>query len=218
MKKEAGMTLAIYTELIRLVSALAEECAKGIGGEAAKDVWGKVRDLLHLGQHPQQADISRAIEARSDIAQELWTFLRKQPLARGAWRVTASAHFENWLLGVCLQADVASHAIDGNTETRWSTGQSQRFGHSFTVDMVTEQRFSKVTLDSGRSVDDYPRSYQVFVSHDGSHWGKPVALGTGAEPIVSVDLGTQQCRYLKVVQLDSECDDWWSIANFNVFP
>jgi beta-glucosidase len=81
---------------------------------------------------------------------------------------------------------------------------------------LTARTFSKVTLDAGTSVGDYPRSYAVYVTNNAASWGSPVATGTGAGQLVSITFPNQTARYLKVV-LTGAFAKWWSIHELNVY-
>ena len=129
--------------------------------------------------------------------------LRGQMLNRLGW--TASASSPN---------DLPSNAFDGDTGTRWSTGQAQASGQWFLTDMGSPHSFSSITLDSSAHGADYPRGYQVFVSTDGSNWGNGIASGSGQR--VTISFATQFARYIKVV-LTANAEKWWSIYEFNVY-
>lgn len=94
-----------------------------------------------------------------------------QPLDRAGWSASAS---------VSNSGELPSNALDGVFSTRWSTGQPQSPGIWFQVDMGKAQSVSSIALDCGTSGGDYPRSYQVFVSNDGSTWGNAIASGQGS--------------------------------------
>ncbi len=129
------------------------------------------------------------------------------PLDRTGWSAAAS---------VSEDGAPASNALDGVFGTRWSSGQPQSPGMSFQIDMGKTQRFSSIALDCGTSGGDYPRGYQVFVSHDGSTWGNPIATGQGSYGYTVITFPTQSARYVKVV-LTSATGSWWSIDEFYVF-
>jgi hypothetical protein len=112
---------------------------------------------------------------------------------------------------------VAANALDGNASTRWSTGQAQTNGQWFRVDMGASQSFNGISLDAGSSTGDYPRSYQIFVSNDGSNWGSAIASGSGNGQLVTIAFSTQSARYIRIVQAGS-AGNWWSIHELNVYP
>ena len=134
------------------------------------------------------------------------------PLPRTGWIASASA---SWA------GDLPMNALDG-LPSRWSSGvtQSQDITQSFTVDMLSAQRFGQLSIDTGTdSASDFPRSYQVFASNDPANWGAPIASGTGSSAILSVSFPAQLARYLQIRQLSDPPTSsfWWSIAELNVF-
>lgn len=77
-----------------------------------------------------------------------------------------------WSLAANRRNSAAGNAIDNNQSTRWTTGQTQRDGQTFEIDLSTVQTFSRIVLDSAASDDDHPRNYELYVSNDGSNWGR----------------------------------------------
>jgi chitodextrinase len=112
--------------------------------------------------------------------------------------------------------DVPANLLDGNMSTRWSTGTAMVPGQYFIVDMKSAKTFKQIVMDSTGSNNDYARSYDVYVSSDGTNWGSPVASGTGTAAKITVNFATQTARYIKVVQTGS-ASNWWSIREFNVY-
>src|ERR1700678_1964724 len=110
-----------------------------------------------------------------------------------------------------------ANAIDGNVNTRWTTGTSQVNGQWFQVDMGSTQSFCEIVLNETNSPGDYPRGYHVNVSDDGSNWGSPVAVGSGTEGVTTIIFTNQTARYIRVTQTGSVSGIWWSIAEFNAY-
>ncbi len=135
-------------------------------------------------------------------------------LSRAGWKATAGSTAGGTYAGAGQQP---GQALDGNTNTRWSTGKSQANGEWFQVDMGTTQSFSGLTLDAGASTNDYPRGYQVFVSSNGTNWGTAIANGQGTSALLHIQFPRQSARYIKIAQTDST-SWWWSIAELNVIP
>jgi beta-glucosidase len=112
-------------------------------------------------------------------------------LPRAGWVATASSSSST------LTPD---KAIDGNAGTRWSSGVAQANGQWFQVDMVTPQTFVQLTLDATNSNNDYPRTYSVFVSNDGTNWGTAVATGSGTTALTTIVFPQQTARYVRIKQ------------------
>jgi len=120
-----------------------------------------------------------------------------------------------WTASASSPNDLPSNALDGDPSTRWSTGRAQSSGDWFLVDMGAIRSFSSITLDAGSSIGDYLRSYEVFVSTNGSIWGNPVANGNGSGQVVTISFANQSARFIKVV-LTANAGKWWSIQEFTV--
>ncbi len=127
-------------------------------------------------------------------------------LDRSGWQLSASN---------TSGGDPLSNAIDGDLGTRWSSGTGQYNGMSFQIDLGSTQSFNQVVLDATNSPNDYPASYQLYVSNDGSNWGNAVASGNGST-VTTITFGTQSARYIKIVQTGSS-SWWWSIDELNVY-
>jgi hypothetical protein len=130
------------------------------------------------------------------------------PLPRTGWVASASA---------TGGGDVAANALDGGAGSRWSSGvpQSNAATQSFTVDMLSAQNFSQITLDSG---GDYARNFQVFASNDGATWGTAIATGTGTGASTTITFAQKTARFIQIRETTAAgVGSWWSIYELNVF-
>jgi fibronectin type 3 domain-containing protein len=123
-------------------------------------------------------------------------------LNRTGWTATASAN-----------TFPPSRALDGSSTSRWTTSGSQVPGQYIQVNMGSAKTFNKIKLDSGT---DYPASYAVYVSSDGTNWGSAVATGTGSGTSQTITFSMQTAQYIKVVQTGTR-SAWWSVYEFNVY-
>ena len=134
------------------------------------------------------------------------------------WSVTASSSS----LGKGVETDPLynppSHVADGALDERWASGQPQEDGQWFHVDFGVEVALSHVILQQGRDLDDFPRGYEISVSHRHTDFDAVArASGHGAsvsEKVIPLDrpaLG----RYLLIKQTGS-AKSWWSIAEISV--
>ena len=105
--------------------------------------------------------------------------------------------------------------LDGDINSRYSSGTGQYNGLSFTVDMGQTETFDKIVVDSGSGSNDYARSSDVYVSADGTNWTKVTSV-TGTGPLQLAAFNAQTARYIKVVNTGS-AGYWWSVADFNVY-
>jgi RHS repeat-associated protein len=113
-------------------------------------------------------------------------------------------------------SNVAANAVDGSTTTRWSTGANQVSGQWFQVDMTAQRTFVGLRMDTTTTATDFPRSFQVNVSNDGTNWGSPVATGTGNSAVTTLTFASQNARFVRVT-LAGAASANWSIYEFNVY-
>ena len=107
-------------------------------------------------------------------------------------------------------------AIDGNIETRWSTGEHQHDGMWFVLDLGWENWVSGLVLDTTPSAGDYPRGYAVYVANNLDNMGAPVATGKGTEAVTEISFKPVAGRFIKIIQTGSTNDPWWSIHELTV--
>jgi glucosylceramidase len=129
-----------------------------------------------------------------------------------AWSATADP---NGPSDPCCSGDVASHAVDDDASTRWSTGAAQAPGQYLQVDLGRVRPARELVLDTGAGTGDYPRGFTVTVSADGTHWST-VASGTGTGQLTTVALTGARVRYVRVT-LDASSGSWWSVADVRVY-
>lgn len=145
-----------------------------------------------------------------------------EPLSMNGWTARASSTAEH-------RARV-EWAFDGDLKTRWASGQSQKPGDYFIVDMKAPRTFSGLLLDSSGH-QDHPAGWEVQVSNDGASWSEPVASSANEKPgeFNSAIAGTaggvaqtrasfapQTARYLKVT-LTKPLGWWWAINDLTVY-
>lgn len=110
-----------------------------------------------------------------------------------------------------------SNAIDNSADTRWTTGEAQTNSDWFKIDMGSTQYFDEITIDAGSNTGDYPATYLVQGSTDGSTW-TDIANGSGTSHKLDLKIGGNgaTARYILVLQQGSK-GNWWSISDFNVY-
>ncbi|GMK44165.1 hypothetical protein PghCCS26_12920 [Paenibacillus glycanilyticus] len=109
--------------------------------------------------------------------------------------------------------DAPANMFDG-AGTRWSAGVPMANGQYIIVDMKTAADITKIVTESSGS--DYAKSYEVYVSADGSNWGSSAASGNGASGATTINVTAAGVRYIKLVQTGAS-SSWWSINEFNVY-
>jgi glucosylceramidase len=109
----------------------------------------------------------------------------------------------------------AGLAVDEDASTRWSSGAGQEPGQYLQVDLGSARTFRRVAIDSGASVGDYARGWQLSTSNDGTTW-RAIASGTGAGQLSNVDVAATRARYLRITSTAS-AGNWWSIADIRLY-
>ncbi len=124
-----------------------------------------------------------------------------------------------WTLSASLNSGELGNAIDGSTTTRWSTRVKQQAGQTFRIDMGSAKVFNRLVLNTDNSPNDYPRSYEVAVSNNGTSWSAPVSSGSGSGSGTRTDINfpNQSARYIRVTQRGADSRYWWSIYEVNVY-
>ena len=80
-------------------------------------------------------------------------------------------------------------------------------GDYYQVDMQKPQKIHRITLNSGHFQGEYPRGYALFVSNNGTDWGKPLVTGRGA-PITNIQFTETTARYIRIQITRGDVADW----------
>jgi hypothetical protein len=127
------------------------------------------------------------------------------PLSRSQWSASAS-----------MNAATAALAIDGDPNTRFTTGTGAATGDWFDVNMAGPVTFDSISMDSYSSCSDNARAFSVYVSDDGASWRPALAQGNGTKSLVTAAFPPQTAQYVRVL-LDQNFVQFWSIHEFNVY-
>ena len=128
-------------------------------------------------------------------------------LNRDGWLISSS----NFRAG-----EETGNSVDGNVDTRWSTGTIQVPGMSFDIDFGESLNVDAIVLDAGPEGTDYPRGYEVLVSENGIDFSSPVASGNGNGRGTVIDFAALQTQFVRIVQTGSDNRSWWSIHEIHV--
>ncbi len=171
--------------------------------ESVNNFKNAINHAKNLSVNSSAAVTKAEVETLQAARNALETKLQAAPeLDRTGWTATASAYSNNAYL-----------ALDNDLGSRWATIGSQVPGQWFMVDLGKVQTFDIVELLLGTSTNDEPAGYEIYVSSDGVNWGNPVLSGT--DKTEQYYVGTQNARYVKVVQTGSK-GNYWSIHEFNL--
>ncbi|MBB3114499.1 O-glycosyl hydrolase [Paenibacillus phyllosphaerae] len=141
------------------------------------------------------------------VATYKWTPVTGDALSKSGWSASASHTSGSY---------TATQAIDGNTDTVWTSGANEAAGQSFTLNLGAAQTFDQVSLNLGSLSSDAPVSYQLHVSDDGTNWGSPVASGTGTNHMTNIAFASQTRSYIRIT-LTGSASHWWSIADLSLY-
>jgi hypothetical protein len=124
---------------------------------------------------------------------------------RASWTATAST---------TSMGDAVGNAFDGNATTRWATGKTPQYGDEwFRLDLGKALSISQVWLTANNG--DYASAWELDLSTDDLTY-TAVARGLGAD-LTKMAFPTQSARYVRVRQIGSGYDHWWSINELTVY-
>jgi uncharacterized protein (DUF608 family) len=122
-----------------------------------------------------------------------------------------------WVASAYKNSGSAKAFLDGDATTNWH-GTYQAVGDWIMIDMLQNQTFNKITFLNKPT--DYPNGYDVFVSTDGTNFGKSIASGVGSANSTNtteITFDSQTARYIKLVLTKSDPKHYLTIYEANVF-
>lgn len=137
----------------------------------------------------------------------------------------------NWTISAFPERTDPRAVLDGQPNTRWTTGEPQRPGAWLRVDLGSPVRITGLTLHLGPFRTDYPRGLAVEISPDGIRWERvsaevmlqgPLAwagthlLRDGVDGVL-VSFGPVQVRALRMVQTGRDPVFDWSVAELYLY-
>ncbi len=173
--------------------------------QASRSVEDRKLVLASIGkQHdPKLIALVAPLEEDADVKQE--ALLALEQLKKLSYSLNASRG----------NGDL-NKAIDGDPGTRWTTGEPQKSGQWFQIDLGYFADVRKIVLDTTGSPGDYPREYSLYLSNDGKSWGEAVAKGKGSGPITEIGIEAQHSRFIKIEQTGKDDGLFWSIHELKV--
>ena len=129
-----------------------------------------------------------------------------ETLSPAGWVATASHTFGN---------SSPQYAIDGIKGTDWTTGAMQVPGMWFDIDMLTDQVFFSLEIDSVNTRDDSAAAVDVWLSKDGTFTEKALSNVVGQDEMVLTFPDAQVARYIRI-SLAQGTDHWWRMDEVRV--
>jgi hypothetical protein len=131
-------------------------------------------------------------------------------------------------LSATNKPDEVANATDRDLATRWDTGEPQQPGEEFRIDLGAAKPVGAIVLELGRSGGDFPRLLSIQISGDGASWeeawkgptsGRSLMAGMKYPQVVPLafPLTGRPARYIKLVQLGSARNEYWSIAELHIY-
>ena len=129
----------------------------------------------------------------------------------------AMANRKEWKLTASHKPQDCAKAVDGNPDSRYTTGVPQAPGMWFQIELPAETSVVGLELDNTKSANDFPRGYTVETSKDGQTWDKPVATGKGYGPVTDITFPPVKTKFIRITQTGSASGTYWSIHELEVF-
>ena len=127
-------------------------------------------------------------------------------LLTNGWLASASVSF---------YPDTARLALDGQADTRWTTGASQTPDVWYEIDMLQPQIFFALTLDTQSAPADSPALLDVYLSMDGT-FSTPTLKSISGSGLTTISFpNAQVARYIKLA-LSTNKSEWWSVYELTV--
>lgn len=104
-------------------------------------------------------------------------------------------------------------AVDGDIETRWDSGMSQRPGIAYELILKQSHLIGGITLDYGTYADDYPRGIIIYGSVNGEKW-EEIAIMSNDDKYYEI-LPTN-VNYIRL-ELTKECAWNWSVCEITLW-
>jgi hypothetical protein len=112
------------------------------------------------------------------------------------------------------------YAVDGNVNTRYSTGQLQMGTEYFQVDLCRNVTVTGVILNDTIDTTDVALGYTVQTSLDGAHWTTMAMSAAAAPALLTVKFAATTARFVRFNQTGkappAPAGHWWSIDELNV--
>jgi mono/diheme cytochrome c family protein len=144
---------------------------------------------------------------------------RIQPWTEQELRSTLPQPLTNrkqWKLSASHKSDDVGLAVDGNANTRYSTGTPQKPGMWFQIELPQETKLAGIELECMKSPNDYPRGYNLELSADGTTW-KSVVTGKGKGSTTDISFAPTKAKFIRITQTGTAPGNFWSIHELQVF-
>ena len=121
----------------------------------------------------------------------------------------------DWTLSASTSRDIGL-ALDGNSNTRWTTRETQRDGQFYQINFNSDKTFDRILLDTTANEFDYPRDYTVQISDDGSNFSTVASGSPDNNAQTLITFQEQTAQYIRIEQNGSDSQRWWSIHEMTI--
>lgn len=114
-----------------------------------------------------------------------------------------------------------ANAFSGGIRTRWTSGEPQREGMWFQLDMGRIRTITKITFDWGNSINNFPKRYHLKISAQGDTW-EDHELDDSLSFVIPQATATRYVR-LEIIEPrvrgpeEHQQAYWWSIHDIKVY-
>jgi putative heme-binding domain-containing protein len=158
------------------------------------------------------AEVSKARTSAGNRAYP-WTVEEMESALPGYLR-----YAPDWKVSASLNADMAEFAINSPGFVQWDTGEPQKPGAWFQIELPRPVTLSEIQLDSPGSPfgpGTFPRSFEVRLSTDGKSW-TTVAEGKGNGPSTRIAVKPVPARVVRIT-LTAADNATWAIQRTRLF-
>lgn len=124
---------------------------------------------------------------------------------------------KDWKLSASHGQKSVKAAIDGNPKSRYTTGAHQKPGMWLQVELPARYHVREISLDAGRSKNDYPRDLKIEVSDDAKTWNLVELPALQIEPTGHIRLPDTTARFIKLTQTGIAKTNHWSIHELDLY-
>jgi F5/8 type C domain len=122
--------------------------------------------------------------------------------------------------GIANNKLLVQYAVDGNTATRFTDGQSQTGGEYFQIDLCRDLYVSGITVNNAVDTTDVATSYEVDVSLDGVCWKSVSNSPNIASTDQVITFPAVSARFVRYIQTGNDSAvptmPWFSIDEITV--
>jgi len=142
-------------------------------------------------------------DIRASFAAQPARYVRLEELLP-AWSVieanVTAVDFAKMTARASVRSEEAYKALDGQPDTAWSSGDPQKPGLWFEVDLGSVQRLQRLVLSSPKN--NVPRGYTIAISTDGQNW-REVARKENNFSQLDESFAMPPARYVRIEQIAS---------------